>query len=284
MKMPWTDDLAPETLEALPEEITSNETLKNFDSLEALAKGFIETKSMVGQSIRIPPEEAGPEARNEFLNKLINNAPELIMKPDLSEAEQSEEFYRTMGKPEEFSKYENPEDKELNPEVEAELREVLFNADLTNAQYKKVMAAFADRQKQADEMNAELREGDINSLKGKWGMVTEERMAAAKKINDQFFPNRDFDKLTMGEVEGLFDVSKSFTGKGPQAATQISTESEGMTPQEAERRGEEIMKRIMTDTDMNMDEKHKLMEKRLKILTEFGGYNDSIDSMRASGL
>lgn len=282
--MPWTDDLAPETLEALPEEITSNETLKNFDSLEALAKGFIETKSMVGQSIRIPPEEAGPEARNEFLNKLINNAPELIMKPDLGEAEQSEEFYRTMGKPEEFSKYENPEDKELNPEVEAELREVLFNADLTNAQYKKVMAAFADRQKQADEMNAELREGDINSLKGKWGMVTEERMAAAKKINDQFFPNRDFDKLTMGEVEGLFDVSKSFTGKGPQAATQISTESEGMTPQEAERRGEEIMKRIMTDTDMNMDEKHKLMEKRLKILTEFGGYNDSIDSMRASGL
>ena len=48
---------------------------------------------------------SGEADKTAFLEKLINNAPNVMLKPDFSEQTQSQEFYRTIGKPEEFSKY-----------------------------------------------------------------------------------------------------------------------------------------------------------------------------------
>jgi hypothetical protein len=282
--MPWTESLTEDAVAGLPEDYTTNETLNRFNSVNDLAKSYLELRSMQGQSIRIPPEDAGPEARDEYLNKLINNAPEVMMKPDLAEEDQSKEFYRTMGLPEEFSGYENPDGMNLEEGIEAEMRELLYSANLTNAQYKKIMAAFSDRQAQTVEMNTDLHDSDMSQLKGKWGMTHEERLGAAAKANDEFFPGRDFNTLSSSDIEGLFNISKAMTGKGPQAAGQGPGVSETMSPDEAVRRGEEILKRVMSDDSLNAQEKHKLMATRTKMLIEYAGFSGDINQLRASGI
>lgn len=279
--MPWIDQLTEEQRAALPEELRENETLNRFESLADLAKGFVETKSLVGQSIRIPSKEAGDAARQEFLNKLINNAPEVMLKPRFEEPEQSEEFYRTLGKPEAPDKYQNPENVKLEPEVETELRAVLHKANLTNAQYQKAMAEFAAMYQQAQELTQNTRKKYMDELQGKWGMTAEERFAAAEKANAEFFPGRDFKSLSPAEIEGLYNVSKSLLGKGAQAANQPSGASPKVTPAEALRRAAEI-RNNPGYWDRSNAEHQYLVEKHFEYM-KMAGYSDSLDELRAMG-
>jgi hypothetical protein len=279
--MPWIDQLTEEQKASLPQELLGNETLNRFDSLGDLAKGFVETKSLVGQSIRIPPKEAGEAARQEFLNKLIHNAPDVMLKPHFEEPEQSEEFYRTLGKPEAPDKYQNPEGTQLAPEVEAELRSVLHKANLTNAQYQKAIAEFAAMHKTVQDNLTTQQQSQLDALQGKWGMTAQERFAAAEKANAEFFPGREFKQLTAAEIEGLFNISKSLLGKGAQVATQPGGASEKLPPDEAQRRAAEILNNPAY-WDKSNPEQPYLIEKRLKYL-EMAGYQRTLEPFRAEG-
>lgn len=265
--------LPKEILEQIPEEYRESETLERFNSLGDLAKSYLEQRSLVGQSIRIPTEEAGEEARQEFIDKLMRNAPELMIKPSPEEPEQNEEFYRTIGKPKDFSEYQNPEGAELNPEVESELREILHQASLTNSQYQKVVAAMAERDKAAQESFKQAKEEDKSSLQGKWGQTLEDRMKAAKKVNEEFYPGRDFDSLTSSEIEGLYRVSEAVTGNSTQAANQPKTGSDAVPPDEALRRANEIMNNPEYWDQGNPNQQY-LIKQRLKYLEMAGGTQD----------
>lgn len=276
--------LPDEILEQIDETYREHSSLKDINDVAALAKSYVETKAMVGNSIRIPGKEAGEEARNEYLQKLVNNDPELMFKPDFSEQEQSQEFFRTIGLPEEFSKYENPEDMKLPADVEAEMRELLYQAKVPQAGYEKIMSAFSDRQNQANTMNEELFTNDQNSLKEKWGMATQDRLAAAKQANDEFYPGRDFDQLSAKERESLYNISSAMTGKGAQVATQEGgTPKDALTPEEANRRAEELMTRARKnkDNELTREEVMALMKEGMDLKEKYAGYEQSLDSMRA---
>ena len=261
--------LPSEILEQLPEDLQQNPTLSNYNTLEDALRGFVETKSMVGRSIQIPGEDAGEADKTAFLEKLINNAPDVMLKPDFSEATQSEEFYRTIGKPEEFSKYENPPDVTLPSEVESQLREMAFDANLTNAQYKVWAKKMADMTTQTTENLNTAFEEDQASLKAEWGMTVDERLNAAKQINDQFYPGRDFETLSAAEKKGLYNQSVAFTGQGPQAPLQPTTPA-GMTPDEAMERAGEIMRKVHDpESGLSHKEKLALINKRIKILQTY---------------
>jgi hypothetical protein len=211
----------------------------------------------------------------------MNNASELMLKPDAADPEQNEEFYRVLGKPEEFAGYENPEGTSLEADTEAEIREILHGADLTNTQYQRVIKEFSDRASQTTETTTQLHTDDMKALAGKWGLTHEDRIEAAKKANDEFFPGRDFENLNGADIEGLFNISKAMTGKGPQAANQPGNVSDTLTPQEATRRAAEIEKRVFSaDSDLNAQEKIKLMEKVVELRVMAGGVA-SLDSLRA---
>ena len=271
--------LPNEILESLPEELRENESLNRFNSIEDLAKSFVETKSLVGQSIRIPPPEAGEEVRAEFINKLINNAPELTFKPQPDQPEQAEEFYRLQGKPDDFAKYENPEGLQLNEDVEAELRQILYDANVSNAQYQKVVKAFADRDQETQQSFAQMQEQAQSELKGKWGQAYDDRVNAAKKANEEYYPGREFDKLSPAEIEGLYNVHAAVTSGGPQAATQQNPPSDKLPPDEALRRADEIMNNPDYWDQANPNQQH-LIRQRMKYLEMAGGTTD-LSSHRA---
>lgn len=53
--------LPPEVAEQLPEDIRSDSSLESINDLGGLARSYVETKKLVGGSIRIPDEKASPE-------------------------------------------------------------------------------------------------------------------------------------------------------------------------------------------------------------------------------
>jgi hypothetical protein len=274
--MPLPNDI----LENLPEELRTNETLNNFNDVGALAKSYVEARSMLGNAIRIPSEDAGEEDRARFLEKLVNNAPELMVKPDLSEPEQSEAFYKTIGRPDDPAGYTKPENVKLDTEVENELRNVLHAAGLSDAQFQKVLGAFSEREAQRQELVKASMEEATGDLKGKWGVTFEDRVNAAQKINEEFYPGRDFASVSPAEIESLYRVHESMTGKAAPAAQQESAPS-GMTPQEAKERAEEIMRKVHDrSSNLSHDERMTLINKRMRILQEAGVVGGSLDDLR----
>ena len=65
-----------------PAEIKSDPTLKDVNDVLTLAKNLIHTKSFVGASLRPPGPDAKPEERAEFVTKLREKVPELVLIPD----------------------------------------------------------------------------------------------------------------------------------------------------------------------------------------------------------
>jgi len=275
--------LPTEILEQVSEEYRDHPSLKEINDIAGLAKSYVETKAMVGNSVRIPSKDAGPQAYEEYLNKIINNDPTLMLKPDFAKPEQSHEFFRTIGLPEDFSKYQNPEDMKLPQDVEAEMRELLYSAQAPQSVYAKVMAAFSDRQNQMETLNTDTHERDLSSLKDKWGQATDDRIAAAKRANDEFYPGRDFDVLTGKERESLYNISSAMTGKGPQAVGQQSQiPSDVMTPDEAREQAAEIMTRLHDPNNgLTREDSMALVRKRIKMLVDYAGYEGTLDSLKA---
>ena len=276
--------LPSEILDQIDEQYRDQESLKQFDSVADLAKSFVETKAMVGNSIRIPSKDAGEEARQEYWNKLINNDPELMMKPDFENKDQSREFFRTIGLPEEFSKYENPEGMKLPDDVEAEMRELLYSASLTNSQYQKIMAAFSDRQAQTTTMQNDMQETGMSDLKGKWGQALDDRIKAAQRTNEEFYPGRDFTVLTGKEIESLYTISAAMTGKGaPAAGDAGGIPADAMTPQEAIDRADEMMNRARNNTngELSREQVMDLMSKGMALKVKYAGMQGGgVESLR----
>lgn len=267
--MPWIDDLPAELADSLSSEIKENPTLIQYNTFEDLLNGHINTKSLVGSSIRVPGEDAGDEDRTEFYNKLINKAPNLMIKPDFSEPEQAQEFYNLFGKPGDATQYKMPEGHTLQPDVESELREMGFSANMNQEQFQKMVTEMDSRNTQLQENVKGQTEKSMADLKGKWGMTFEERMAAAKKVNERFYPGRDSTHLNASDLESLYNINESLTGKGPQVATQIGTEG-GITPQEAREQGAEIMRRVHDPkSTLEPHEKLALIHKRINLLKKY---------------
>jgi hypothetical protein len=151
--------------ESLPDELKTDPALKDFKDVASVAKSLVETKKLVGGSIRPPGPDAGPEARKEFVAKLREKMPELLMVPaDPAErATFEDDLWRTLGRP------EKPEDYSLEGVTleegvkldEVKLRELGKSLKLTKAQLREAANLEATGQaaqlKATKEARAQLR-------------------------------------------------------------------------------------------------------------------------------
>src|SRR5256885_6120890 len=55
---------------ALPDDLRTEPTLASFKDVSTLAKSFVDTKRMVGDSIRLPKSDASPEEWGKLYDKL----------------------------------------------------------------------------------------------------------------------------------------------------------------------------------------------------------------------
>ena len=261
--------LPDEILENIPEEYRGNETLNRFNDVGDLAKSYVELRNKQGRSITIPSKDAGDEDRAKFLESLINNAPELMRKPNFEDENQAEEFWRTLGKPDSVEKYPVPEGIEFPDEVIEKMRNFAFEANQTPQQFETfVRNMYEDHQNNQEVLTAKQQE-ETQALKDKWGLTFDDRVKAAEKINEQFF-KRDFGSMTPQDIEALYEISSAMTGKGAPAANQGGAQQTGMTPGEARDRIEELMRKAHdTKADLSHQESMRLIEKTIELKRKY---------------
>lgn len=224
----------------LPDELKGNETLNRYDSLEAAMNGFLETRAAASQSIRVPTKEAGAEAREQFLQRLITMAPELTVKPN---GDNTAEFYKVMGRPDDAAGYEAPQEMpyDIGKDVEGQLRDVALKMNLTKDQFKVLLTEMGGMRKATMDGVEQARKADQDALKAEWGAAYDERVAAAKKVNEELFPKVDFNRLPSQEIKARYEIHSRLNDGKATVAGQQGAQSARLTPEEAQRRAQEIM-------------------------------------------
>lgn len=146
--------------DGLPDDLKSNATITSFKSPEALARSFIETKSMVGKKGLIVPGENASDA-------------------------QWEEFYKGAGRPE-LDKYEikTPEGKQVNAEVMGKFKEIMHKAGLHPRQANALVAAYIGMEEEQQNARATAFKNTVkeklDGLRKEWGEGWDKNIAAVR--------------------------------------------------------------------------------------------------------
>jgi hypothetical protein len=235
---------APDWRAALPEEQRAAAFLEGVKDLPTLVKNYGEALAYRGQSIRIPGPDAAPEARKEFVAKLTEKVPEVVLfaegDDDAAKAAR-EALWHRMGKPKDAKEYAAPKDVELAPEALEALRAEAAELGLTKRQFE----ARAKRAAEAIGASTRAAQDAQAGLRKEWGAATDERLQAAAatalKLGDA-----ELAKAVQGGQavpalsKLLFAVSKTL-GESREGASQGGNGGGGkLAPAEAEARLAEI--------------------------------------------
>lgn len=243
-----TESSTSSFLDALPEDLRGNESLKDFKDVAGLAKSYVSAKSMLGSSIRIPGEDASDEARQEFYEKL-QSIPGVTRLPDMDNPEAMADLFNKLGRPESPDKYnvELPEELGINSEMYSEFAKIAYEAGLTQEQVNKVMGFEVGRLKAEAEHMTEQREAAVAALKQAWGADYDNRLAGAKeavKAYREKYPEF-VDELVNGPAGNnpallamLSELGRSFQEQG---LIGKGTVNYGVSPDEANEKINEIM-------------------------------------------
>jgi hypothetical protein len=216
-----------EWMSELPAELQSAESLKQFKSVEDLAKSYIETKAAVGSSIRIPAADAGEDARVEFITKLRNKVPELVMRP----ADDDQEAWSLFGKPDKSDEYQIPEGVTLPDGSEEAIRAMMFDANLTKRQAEQFLRSMGKKGAEVTQTKADAALAEEKALRAEWGATYDQRMVMVGKIREQFGID--------GDAKKLYGIAERMLSGKAEMSLQPET-STAMTPAEAKRQIEEI--------------------------------------------
>lgn len=157
----------------ISEEFRDN--LGDIKDLDSLAKGYIHSQKMIGNSVRIPGEDASQEAVTEFYNKL-QSIPGVVKIP--GEGEDFTAFFNKLGRPESSDKYSF---KDTQLQELDNFKEAAFEAGLTNEQADKLLKFYESSVLEPNQFDMEQsREDGEKVLKEKWGADYQARMDGAK--------------------------------------------------------------------------------------------------------
>jgi len=155
------------------------------ESLEDLAKGYVNAQQMIGSSIRIPGKDAGEADWNKFYDR-FKDIPGLTRynPEDLSS------LYEAAGRPKDIRGYGQEG-------VSEKFLEAALDAGLNRQQVEKLIA-YQDSEDIADQKMAEDQyNSSLNSLKSEWGLAFDRKIAEGQRAV------AFLEKMTPGLVDAL---------------------------------------------------------------------------------
>ena len=236
---------------ALPEDLRTHASLKDFKDLPSLAKSYVETKALVGASLRIPGADAGPEAQKVFAASVADKVPGIIYLPDDPAAREValKDAWKKMGRPDDAKAY-SVEDVQLEPGV------VFTEADVEAMRAAAVKRGYTKDQfrslaKELSEARALAMKGEKDSrgaLQRELGAAFEERtLAASLSAEKRGFGEDVVRALRNGSVDlktfKAFDAVARGFGETRQVAGQDGGAGGKPTPAEAKAQRSELMAR-----------------------------------------
>lgn len=230
---PSPPDAAPATPPAgdfksmLSPEYRDHASLKDFPDVNALAKSFIDTQKMVGNSIRIPAEDATDEEKHDFYSRL--GRPE------------DPEGYK-------LSERDAPEGFETDEEMLKSFKQVSHSLGLTPQQVEGIDKWHANYVSHVSEsiieQRAEEAQKTMVSLRQEFGALTDKKLQVAKGALAKFGGESVQNFLNETGLGNNADMIKMFAkigeaiGEDQIISGMVSTQTQ-LTPEAAK---EEIMK------------------------------------------
>jgi len=256
--MEWLDGLTDE-------ELKGNEGLKKFENVDALAKSYINIESMQGNSLRIPSEEATVEDRAKFYNKIIERAPELMLRPNPDSTEQMEEYYRMTGVPENDEGYKY-EGTDFDADTINELRKLAVKHKFTKTQWKGYIEDMTEMSGATMQMREDTRTRMGAELKTEWGMAFEDRFAVVEQHLSERPAMGGIADYSPEQIKVLYADAIALVGK-PQAFKQPDSQN-SMSPSEAKEQIAEIDGNPVRHSYSPADrpEQQRLMKKRIELM------------------
>ena len=220
------------------EDLKSNEGLKKFDSVDALAKSYVNLEALKGNSIRINGPDASTEARAETMNKIMQHMPELMLKPNPDNAEQMKEYYAMTGVPESVDGYAW-DGEGLSDEILGELKGLAAETKMSKQQFKQYVTKMAEMQGFTQQQHEDSRIRQGAELKTDWGMAFEDRYAVVEGFVNDHPGLGSVESLSPAQMKELYDISRSTLGV-KQAGAQPVVSKTLMAPDELNNRINEI--------------------------------------------
>lgn len=208
----------------LPENYANNPSLKDFKSIDAFADSYLNLKSQLGSSVRIPGKDAGTEDMNKFYER-ITTVPGVMRSPDENNAEAMNQFYGALGRPSESTGYntgiEGDQTKLLDAETINRFKGIAHKANLTDKQFKEVVAFDMSRASVQVQEDKNAATNGISVLQQRWGDQYHNRIAGAKaafRTYKEQFPEgfSDLQKVKNNPalIAMLSDLGSSMEQKG----------------------------------------------------------------------
>lgn len=233
--------MALKELDATPD-LRDNPALKDFTELSKLAQSFIDTKAFVGSSIRPPGPDATPAARQEFYDKLIKHAPDLVPLRE-GDAEADKLVWNRLGRPADANGYEFKAPDDVPVDLAA-LRVEALATGMTKGQFAKR----AELEVTKTRASIEAASADNKALRTEWGQAYDSKLkdaaAAAAKLNapEAFVKLIQDGKLSSSQLKLWDSLAKSLGTEGNGIGRQTGSPAPGTpTPAEAEAQIQEIM-------------------------------------------
>jgi hypothetical protein len=266
--------MTPEEMTKLgiPADLHAEASLVEIKDLGGLAKSYVETKRLVGGSIRIPTKDAGEADHKAFKEKLRSAVPDLIEVPadPAKFAEVEGMLFEKLGRPKDLKEY--PALKDAKIEVPAEikidedsLRGIAHKLGMTKKQYAAFAQGVVEEKIKAASLSSEAR----TALKKELGDAFDDRLLAAASAAKKFGASEELvTALRTGNVPS--EQAKLWIGVAKSTGVQgseFNRESGGsgkMSPGEALEAIAELRKNPAL-LDKNHPEQKRLTEKLLKL-------------------
>lgn len=228
--------------EGLPSDVQEWEEAKTADSPEKFWKQMADHRRLLGRAIVPPSSEASTEQRQQFYDKLLRLAPDLMPKPNPDDADAFKATLRALGMPDTPDGYELPavEGITLDGDRAAYLRGLAAKAGLTKQQAKAFIEGVLGEEAAAASRRRAALQSEQEALRGEWGADHARRVetlvAVAEKTGapEGLVAKARNGELTAAETKWLYQIAEQYRPEGTPAATApASQQSRRLTPHEA---------------------------------------------------
>jgi len=166
----------------LPEELKNDPVVKDIPDLPTLVKNYKEAQSYMGQSVRIPGENAGEADVKAFHEKLRTKVPDLILAKD------EKSVAKAFGVPENLEEYVIPDEAKFSEEETQAFRARAKDLGLSKKQAE--LALQAELKQRTNAVTA-VNE-NLAAIEKEWGAATKDRIEKIATVAERFGFDKDW--------------------------------------------------------------------------------------------
>ena len=233
----------------LPEGVKGWGEVSDSKSEESFWEQMSNMRSMMGQSIRIPTDDASKEDKAAFNQRLMDKVPNLMQKPDVDNVDVMDAFYNQMGRPEEAEKYNAPELTApegivIQDELADSFKGIAHKHGLSQKQYEGVIKDYTASSVEIAQGQLEEQQNSMKGLNDEWGMKFDGNMEKAEAVRIKYFNDVVPNLATAGAdtVKAFANIADRFGKEGSSNLIEETREHTNVVaPIEAQERLNEIL-------------------------------------------